>query len=100
MENARSPRAFFFCLVFCCVVEHDTKSIMVRRRVAPSRTTSLRSLELARPSFETPRFAQLLRMWTEIYFGGGTVSISLPVNTIGPVAEPVGEPPSGSTVTA
>eukprot|EP01035_Chromulina_nebulosa_P038631 gene38631-52192_t len=34
------------------------------------------------------------------YFaGGGTVSISLPVNTIGPVATPVGEPPSGSSVT-
>jgi hypothetical protein len=31
---------------------------------------------------------------------GGTVSISLPVNTIGPVATPVGDPPSGSTVTA
>ncbi len=31
---------------------------------------------------------------------GGTVSTSLPVNTIGPVATPVGEPPSGSMVTA
>lgn len=30
----------------------------------------------------------------------GTLSTSLPVNTIGPVATPVGEPPSGSTVTA
>ena len=31
---------------------------------------------------------------------GGTVSISLPVNTTGPVGAPVGEPPSGSTETA
>ncbi len=31
---------------------------------------------------------------------GGTVSTSLPLNTTGPVGRLVGEPPSGSTVTA
>lgn len=80
MKNARPPRAFFFV---CSLEVYFAYSRALGFIHLSSREMYLSPIPIER-----------------IYFAGGTVSISLPVNTIGPVAFPVGEPPTGSTVTA